>query len=269
MDDIAIGIIIFFFGTIIGSFLNVVIYRFQSGRGLGGRSICMSCSRTLSWFELVPLASFIVQDGRCRTCKTRISPQYLIVEALTGFIFMLLTLKYIALLPAHTSLFVALLVYAMYFFSLLVVISVYDFRHKIIPDKLVYTFIVCAFLGQFFVHGTSVGFAMPSALALFSGLIIALPFALIWYFSQGRAMGLGDAKLMIGIGYLLGLSQGVVAVMLGFIFGAVTALSLLLLRRSRFTMKSEIPFGPFLAVGALVVFLYTIDIPTFLSFFQS
>lgn len=266
--NILVGIIIFFFGTIIGSFLNVVIYRFQSGRGFGGRSMCMSCTKTLQWFELIPIASFIVQDGKCRTCRSRISKQYPLVEAVTGFIFMLLVLKFSYLIETQVTLFVSLLVYYMYFFSLLIVIAVYDYRHKIIPDRIVWVFIVTAFLGQFALHGTAFYFALPGIMAFFAGPIIAAPFILIWYFSKGKMMGLGDAKLMIGIGYLLGLSQGVAAVMLGFFAGALFAIIILLLRRSRFTMKSEIPFGPFLVFGTLIAFLYGVTTWALVMAFQ-
>jgi leader peptidase (prepilin peptidase)/N-methyltransferase len=88
-------ILIFFaFGTIIGSFLNVVIYRTNTGKSLLGRSACMSCKKRLAWYELVPIFSFIFLNGRCGHCKTRISYQYVLVEFLTGLVFALIYLKF-------------------------------------------------------------------------------------------------------------------------------------------------------------------------------
>ena len=92
-----LALIFFIFGLIIGSFLNVVIARFNSSKSLGGRSACMSCESTLKWYDLVPLFSFLALKGRCRTCKTRISFMYPAVEFLTGIIFTTLFLKFSAL----------------------------------------------------------------------------------------------------------------------------------------------------------------------------
>src|SRR3989344_7311171 len=128
-----IFIIIFFtLGLIIGSFLNVVIYRLHTGKSLGGRSTCMSCSTTLSWYELIPVFSFLGLKGRCKNCSTKISIQYPLVELATGLIFASLFLK--------LQTFGVSYVYYALMFSLLVVIAVYDLKHKIIPDKLSFIF---------------------------------------------------------------------------------------------------------------------------------
>lgn len=124
------GIFHFIFGTIVGSFLNVVVLRYNSSFSIYGRSGCPSCGKTLTWFELIPILSFFLQMGRCRVCGSRISLQYPLVEALTGVLFLFIFLKG---LPA------AFTFYMFVISSLLVAILVYDIRHKIIPDGLVYT----------------------------------------------------------------------------------------------------------------------------------
>src|SRR4051812_24315811 len=109
---IILSIIFFIFGIIIGSFLNVVILRYNTERNLGGRSACMSCRNTLAWYELVPLFSYIFQRGRCMNCKTKISAQYPIVEFITGILFMALFLKFQDVFSQST--FVFALSYAYY-----------------------------------------------------------------------------------------------------------------------------------------------------------
>src|ERR1035437_10118568 len=130
-------IIFFVFGLIIGSFLNVVILRLNTQKSLGGRSGCMSCLNKLSWYELIPVFSFLGLRGRCKNCKAKISIQYPIVELITGFIFAALFLKFQNVFFFNTVP-VFSFTYAFYAvaFSLLLVIAVYDIRHKIIPNKL-------------------------------------------------------------------------------------------------------------------------------------
>lgn len=263
-----LGIIIFFFGTIIGSFLNVVIYRFNTGRTLGGRSMCFSCGKTLHWHELVPLASYILQDGKCTKCKSKISGQYPLVEAITGVMFVFVAFKFAYLLPSSLTLFLVLMTFSVYLWCLLIVISVYDFKHKIIPDKLVWTFIVVSLLGTFVFKGDSVILHLPNLFDLASGPLLALPFFSLWFFTKGKAMGLGDAKLMLGIGYLLGLSMGVVGMILAFWIGALVSVYLLVINKKKYSMKAEIPFGPFLVLGAFIAYIFSITFPIFLTFFE-
>ena len=188
------------FGLIIGSFLNVFILR-HGVRSLGGRSSCMQCGRTLTWVDLVPVFSWIVLKGRCRTCACPISVQYPLVEASTAILFALIGG---ALLP------VVIKILALPIIALLIAITVYDYQHTIIPDEWSYSF---AFLALVIVFVATWYMQTPQGIIveLLAGPVTALPLFCFWLFSRGRWMGLGDAKLALGIGWLLGFPNGLVA----------------------------------------------------------
>lgn len=271
----------FIFGMIIGSFLNVVIYRFNTGRGIGGRSMCFSCNRTLTPLELFPVFSFLFQRGRCAKCKTKLSWQYPAVELLTGLLFALSFIKVFTLAP-HGFIFNVPFVWII--MSLLVIITVYDLRHKIIPDQFSYFFAVLTFLRLFIsLNGNDIIF--PSLGVLFAGPLLALPFYLIWMVSKGRWMGLGDAKLSLGLGWFLAIYAPAFSPMISNIsvflysfwigtafFVLISIIGLILrgladlgfIKRSYnlpvLGMKSEIPFAPFLILGLLIVFLFRYNI---------
>jgi prepilin signal peptidase PulO-like enzyme (type II secretory pathway) len=270
----------FILGTIIGSFLNVVAYRYNTGMGIGGRSKCMACARTLTWIELVPLASFIVQKGACRKCKSKISWQYPLVEFLAGALFVLIFMKFPPLSFAAGLMTFVQLVMA----GLLIVIVVYDIKHKVIPNALVYAFAVVAFLSIFLnpagviagaatVVSSAVAFAtplfhLPALGDLLAGPLLALPFALLWFVSRGRWMGLGDAKIMLGIGWVLGLNAGLSAIFLAFWIGAAISIIWVLIAYHRIEGRREIPFAPYLVLGMYLVLLFgisVIDINPFLG----
>ncbi len=242
-------ILAFVFGSVIGSFLNVVSLRLHSGKGVDGRSMCMSCGKTLTWLELFPIVSFLAQRGRCSGCKSRISWQYPLVEAVTGLLFMAIFLEYMpASLTGAGPLFIYLITAC-----LLVVIMAYDWKHKIIPDAFVYTFDALALLGVFV--GGSGFLHAPHLWTLLAGPILALPFAALWLFSKGTWMGLGDAKLVLGLGWLLGMNGGANAVILAFWIGAAVSVLWMLFTYRRFKARLEIPFGPYLILGLYLVLL--------------
>ena len=263
-----IFVFIFLLVNIIGSFLNVVIYRFNSGRSVGGRSSCMTCSTTLRWYEMIPVISFLFQKGRCSTCSTKISHQYPLVEFTTGIVFAILAFHFIPVLNFSISAFVFLLTFFIFVFSLLIVIAVYDIRHKIIPDTLVYAFAFVS-LSSVFINTTGIGplFIAPHMSVFSVGPLLAIPFALIWLISKGTLMGLGDAKLILGIGWLLGLSQGIAALIISFWVGAVFGLLVLLFSHKKVGMKTEIPFAPFIILGTLIVFVSHINVFNLASLF--
>jgi len=265
-----IFVFIFLFGTIIGSFLNVVIYRFNTGRTITrGRSICMTCGRSLRWYELIPVFSYLIQGGKCRRCSSKISKQYPLVEIGTGLIFVIISFKFLPVLFFSFLSYVFLVTLFVIIFSLLMVISVYDLRHKIIPEKLVYTFIAISFFSIFInpsMFGPALGW--PSLSSLISGPILALPFVLLWYFSKGYLMGLGDGKLILGIGWLLGLSSGLFSVILSFWIGSVVSIIIMIFSKKKIGMKTEIPFAPFLIISTLITFFFSFDIFSLIRLFS-
>ena len=261
--NLILPISFFFFGAIIGSFLNVVILRYRSGRTLGGRSMCFSCGKTLSWFELIPIGSFLTQRGKCEGCETKISWQYPLVEAFTGTVFMFLYFHFQSILLGTPLLFGILFAYYAVVFSVLIVLSVYDIKHKILPDGLVALFAGLAFVGLFFIEGTTLAVHIPTLSPLLAGILLPAPFALIWLVSRGKWMGLGDAKLMVGIGFLLGMSSGIVALLFSFWIGAIVSIGLLgyaQLSHHKMSLKTEIPFGPFLVLSTIIVVLGSINL---------
>lgn len=253
------------FGLLIGSFLNVVILRFDTGKSIAkGRSVCFSCGKTLAWHELVPLVSFLAQLGRCKGCGTRISWQYPLVELSAAVAFPLAYIKaleFYAPAPVPAFLVISALL------SLYIVIFVYDVRHKVIPDLFSYGAAVAA-LGLVAIEFRVTG-AVDLA-RLVAGPALFLFFFSFWFASRGRWMGLGDGKLALSVGFALGLSGGAAAILLSFWIGAATSLFLMLFERIRgkrgLGLKSEIPFGPFILAGFLISFLWGVDIQSILSF---
>ncbi len=253
MDTLSL-VLSFVFGTIIGSFLNVVSLRFNTGTGIGGRSRCMSCGMTLTWKELVPLFSFLAQKGSCKKCRSKISWQYPLVEFMAGILFVLVFITFppLTLLSGVTT-----LIY-MFMSCLMVVIAAYDIKHKIIPDQFVYTFIFVSLVGL--CVGGSSWLHVPSISAFIAGPLLALPFALIWVLSRGRWMGLGDAKLVLGIGWFLGIAGGVNALVLSFWIAAVISVIWLFATYKRWQTGTEIPFGPYLILGFYLVLIFHVQV---------
>ena len=255
-----LSFLFFIVGTVIGSFLNVVIFRFNTARSLGGRSACTSCLHKLSWYELIPLLSFLCLSGRCKNCKTRLSPIYPLVELLTGAIFLGLFLKFQDIFFISTVEFLLTYKYYALMFSFLLVVAFYDLRHRIIPDLFSFGFAALAFLGLFF-YGPGAPYFdphLPNTLQFFSGIFLALPFALLWFVSGGKWMGLGDAKLALGLGWFLGIPLALSATVLAFWIGALIAISLVIFS-PRYGMKSQIPFAPYLVLGALIAFIFNLN----------
>jgi len=268
--NILIFIFVFALGIIIGSFLNVIIFRLNTGRTfIKGGSMCMTCGHKLRWFELVPVLSFLVLRGRCRECRSKISIQYPVVEIITGLVFTLIAFKFLPILYFSFWLYVLYLVMFLAIFSLLIVIFVYDLKHKIIPNKLSYSFSALALLSlvvSIALFGSF--FSWFNVLNLLAGPLIALPFVLIWFFSKGRLMGLGDGKFMVGMGWMLGFSSGAFAVIISFWIGAVVSLLLMIFSKKKVGMKTEVPFAPFLIISTLITFIFNFDLNTLVNIFR-
>ena len=223
----------------------------------------MTCGKKLQWYELIPILSFLFQKGRCTGCKSKVSIQYPLVELLTGLLFLLVFNFQFYLFKEFSNDFLLSTLYFLVVFSILVVITVYDLRHKIIPDSLVFLFSGISLLSV--IVGIYGGADWTT---LLSGPLLATPFALLWLVSQGRWIGFGDAKLALGMGWFLGLVDGISAVILAFWIGAFVGVSLILsskvmplfLKEKHFTIKSEIPFAPFLILGLVIIFFTGWDI---------
>ena len=252
-------------GLIVGSFLNVLIAR-HGIRGIGGRSKCMSCSTQLLWYDMIPVVSWFVLRGECRMCNARISLQYPLVELSTGILF-----AFIAASPLPFGLIYRLLFCLI--LALLVAIFVYDLRHTIIPDLWVYFFDASALVVAVPHLAILTPYSQSVWPLLLAGPIAASPLFALWFFSRGAWMGFGDVKLALGIGWLLGPWLGPAAIVFAFIIGGVVSGPLLLLSSELwkrtvarftptvgshsavwgFTMKSEIPFGPFLICSCIIL----------------
>ncbi len=269
--------IIFLLGLAVGSFLNVVIFRLESGKKMvNDRSKCMSCGRVLAWHDLLPVLSFIFLKGRCRYCKEKISWQYPIAELFTGIMFVLITnyelriTNYEYLISQFPSAPISIS-YLLFIASSLIVIFFYDLRHYIIPDKIIYPAIIAAIgynlLGemiinnnfqfsinfqsisnfQFLIYNLKSSYFVNHFLAAF--LASGFFFSIVWL-TKGKGMGGGDVKLAFLMGLVLGWPVIIVSVFLSFIIGSIFGILLILAGRKK--MKSMIPFGPFLVLGTFV-----------------
>lgn len=255
------------FGLIIGSFLNVYIYRLNTGKSLSGHSHCMSCGAGLRPYELVPLFSYLFLKGRCRSCGCYIPVRYFIVELCTGILF----------LAAYSIAFnLVEFVYLAALLSVLIVITVYDIRHFIIPDKLTVTLLAltCAWQGYLLYGG---GTWQSLLMTIGAALLGAGFFYLLWLISNGRWIGFGDVKLAVPLGIMVGPLAVFSMIVFSFWIGAAMSLFLIgiakLIRGQvrlqnrifRLTIKSVVPFAPFLVAGSLLVLFTNLNVLSFFS----
>ncbi len=229
-------------GVILGSFLNALLFRYNTGRSVArGRSQCMHCGHTLFATDLVPLLSYLYLRGKCRYCLSRLSVQYPLVEAAAGVLSVLVFVRTPEALPFALG---------MVLWLTLLFIFVYDLRHKIIPWE-ASALVSAAALLVIFLTG-------PSWWALAAGPVLAAPLFGFSLVSGGRWMGWGDGILELGLGWMLGLTLGLTAFVLAFWSGALVGVLLMLISK-RVTMKSEVPFAPFLIFGAACAYFLHVD----------
>lgn len=236
-------------GLIAGSFLNALSFRFNTGASvLSGRSACMHCGHTLGALDLVPVLSYAFLRGRCRYCRTRISVQYPAVEAAAAAV------AVVAYSNSPEPLWFA---YWFVVWMTLLFVLVYDLRHKIIPWSASLTLMALSLSGVLLGLWGQSGGAWGT---WWSGPVLALPLLLLSLISGGRWMGWGDGFLELSLGWLLGLTAGLTALMIAFWSGAIVGLVLLALAKNRYTMKSEVPFAPFLIMGAWCAYALHVDL---------
>jgi len=252
--EILIYFFIPLFGLAVGSFLNCVIYRLERGESfLEGRSYCPHCRHILNWPDLIPVFSFLILKGKCRYCSQKISWQYPLVELATALIFLLLFLQANVTLPFLVTLGnIYIMVYLLLISCFLIVIFVYDLKHFIIPDKIIYPAIAIALIFNFqFLIFNQFSIFKFSILSAIGAAIFFLAIVLI---SRGRWLGIGDIKLAFFIGLFLGFPNILVALFLAFLIGAIIGLGLVISGKK--TLKSEVPFGPFLVTGTFLALFW-------------
>lgn len=244
---IFLSIIVFLFGLAVGSFLNCVIYRLalpnfslKNLGGLNGRSFCPKCKHVLNFKDLIPVLSFIILKAKCRYCQKKISWQYPLVEIVTGVLFVLC-------FSYQLSYFLFLIL------PFLIVIFVYDLKYYLILDKVIYPAIVLTIVYDLWKSDFLLSIFGKSDF-LISAIGAAAFFGLIVFVSRGRWMGIGDIKLGFLMGLLLGWPGVAAALFLAFMSGAIIGIGLIV--ASKKTLKSEVPFGPFLVAGTLVALFW-------------
>ncbi len=242
--EVFTGIMIFILGIVIGSFLNVCIYRLPLGKSIAtSPSACPACEHHLGPLDLFPVFSYLFLGGKCRYCKGKISAQYPLIEALNGVLWTLLYVRFGFVWPL--PIYMALV-------SLLIVISAIDFKHMEIPDGLVIAGLVlgaaqlaaAVFTPHFDVwYSYLIGFAA-------GGLPLLLIALFCMYVLKKDAMGGGDIKLMAFTGLVIGWKLVVTAYIIGIFTGALAGVMLMALGKRK--RSDAIPFGPFLSFGVVM-----------------
>ncbi len=268
--ELYVSVMVFVFGLLIGSFLNVVLYRMHTGKSLNGSSHCLSCNHRLKWSELVPVISYFFLRGRCSNCRAHIPSRYAVVELLTAGLFVLAW-------TAFDTLLLQLLAFGIV--SLLVLIVLYDIRHTIIPDELTIVLTVMSLLfiaHEYFIIGDQNAWLYRISAAVG----VTAFFFLLWGVSKGTWMGFGDVKLVFPLALIVGVAGAFTLVVLAFWIGAVISVCFMVLGkltkrysrvvpgvlRQRITLKSEVPFAPFLALSFLLVYLCKLNVFTFFTY---
>jgi leader peptidase (prepilin peptidase)/N-methyltransferase len=260
-----IGFFVFLFGLIIGSFLNVCILRIPSGKSIVlPASACPKCSEAIRPYDNIPVLSYLLLGGKCRGCKTKISPMYPLVELLTALLF--LGCYYAFGISVETGKWAA--------FSAITVVLVFtDLRERILPDVVNFTGFAIGLIFSVFTKptdGTALWIANhlfdypPTApvLSLVDAFLgAAVGSGLLWLVSEayfklrGReGMGLGDVKMMLMAGAFLGAKRTLLTILAGSLLGSVLGVAIILARRK--DTDYELPFGTFLGAGALLVVFF-------------
>ncbi|AGY76850.1 MULTISPECIES: prepilin peptidase [Clostridium] len=231
------GIIIFIFGTIIGSFLNVCIYRIPMQESIVyPSSHCTNCGNRIKWYDLIPIVSYVILRGKCRNCREKISKKYPIVEFITGLLYLMLYIKF--------GISIDIVKYVV-FISILIVIGIIDFDTTDIYFKTTIVGLISAFvfLGIYYYNG------LPIRTYIYGGIAGGGLLVLIILITKG-GMGWGDAEICLICGLFLGLKFTFVMLFLSFIIGAIIGVILILSGKK--SKKDYIPFGPFITAASVI-----------------
>lgn len=236
------------FGLMVGSFLNVCIYRIPREESIVfPRSHCPNCEYQIKSWENIPILSYLMLRGKCSNCNTSISIRYPLVELMTSLLFILLYFRFGLSFD---------FVMSVLFSSIILIITVIDIDHLIIPNRLLLIGIIPAI---YTIVSNGIQNSLPNfigAISLGSGiLLISLLGKLIF---KKDSMGMGDVKYAALIGLLLGWDNGLLAIFLSFIFASI--LILILMPFGKISFGQRIPFGPFLSLGTIVALLWGQDI---------
>ncbi|MFA5926330.1 MAG: prepilin peptidase [Parcubacteria group bacterium] len=259
--------IFFIAGLIIGSFLGAVNYRLKTAEDIVfERSHCPHCKEKIRWYDNIPLLSFIILTGKCRDCKKRISWEYPLIELVTGLLFAAVAWKFLGTLgfsanPENIFTGRDIIEMSFWLFSVcyLVLIFFHDLDFMLIPDAAIYPAIIITLLYQYYKYlAGPLGIASPRApitSALIAAFAAALFFFLLIWVSRGKWIGGGDVKLGFLAGAMAGWPKILVVLFLAYAIGAVISLFLIAVKKK--TWKSQIPFGPFLVTGILLVMFFS------------
>lgn len=235
-------------GLIWGSFFNVCIVRVPQGKSVvRNRSHCRSCQKALKWYHNIPVLSYVLLRGKCAFCKSSISIQYPIVEITSSIIFSYMWLEFGW---SWSGFFYTV------FVSMLLIITVIDLQHMIIPDELSLSGILIGFISVFFT-GEMVWWESLLGAALGGGVFLGIAM-LYEKMAKQEGLGGGDIKLLAMIGAWLGIQSILVVIVISSALGSLVGISLMLFKRKN--LKTAIPFGPFLAVAAIIYLIWGIPI---------
>lgn len=260
LPAILVGSLVFVFGAALGSFLNVIALRWTGDRGLSARSRsrCPHCRATLTWRELLPVASYLLQGGRCLRCGQRLPGRYLIVELGMG-------LLYVAIVSVYGVTYHGLLLAGIS--ALLLIALLVDFEQYVLPDSLTLVVAGLTLASLLVIRPTlgNLGGAEWWASPLTGGLLGLGVIGGLYLLTRGRGMGLGDVKLAPVLGLSLGGLGELVALAAAFGLGSIVGLTLLAAGRA--SLKSPIPFGPFLIAGWWIALLWGPELVTWYTGF--
>ncbi len=240
------SVVIFLFGLVVGSFDNVAIYRIPEGKSLWApRSFCPKCGTTIAWYDNIPVFSYLFLRGRCRHCAEPISLRYPLVELASGLLFLAVFAK----VGFHWT---AELLPYLFMVTVLIIVSAIDLELQIIPNKIMYPSIVVALAAMGAVALARGDYRIFTD-SLIGFAVVAVPWALLAMVFP-RGFGMGDAKLAAFTGTILGWRSELVGFFIGILLGALVGVILMAVGKKG--RKSRIPFGPFLAAGALVALFW-------------